>query len=96
VDDFIHYITIFQTVTLLYVKSILRVMKLVAKEWEITIDVFSFKAEHIGCDREATMFNSDGRPSSSISEHDEDSYCVCGCAIISPKLKEFKIITESI
>ena len=74
----------------------MRVMKLTANEWEITIDVFNFKAEHIGCDREVTMFNSDGRPSSSISEHDEDSYCVCGCAIISPKLKEFEIITESI
>ena len=71
-------------------------MKLVAKDWEITIDVFNFKAEHLGCNREVIMFNSEGHPSSSISEHDEDSYCVCGCAIISPRLNEFEIIIESI
>ena len=71
-------------------------MKLVAKDWEIRIDVFNFKAEHIGCSKVVTMFNSDGHPSSSISDHDEDSYCVCCCMVISPKLKEFEIITESI
>ena len=71
-------------------------MKLTTDEWEITIDVFNFRAEHIGCSKVVTMFNSDGLPSSSISDHDEESYCVCGCAIISPRLKEFDIITESI
>lgn len=88
--------TIFYTVTLLYLESLLRVMKLTTDEWEITIDVFNFKVEHIGCDKEVTICNSDGHSSSLISEHDEDSYCVCGCRSISPRLKEFDIITESI
>lgn len=70
-------------------------MKLVAKEWEITIVGNSFKAQHIDCDEEAVIFNRNAHSSPLIIDHDEDSYCVCKCTITSPRLKDFEIVTES-
>ena len=70
-------------------------MKLVAKEWEITIVGNSFKAQHIGCDEGAIIFNRNAHSSPMIMDHDEDSYCVCKCMVTSPRLKDFEIVTES-
>lgn len=82
---------------LLYFGNILIAMKLkIEDEWEITIHGSTFRPKHIGCELNAIMFNSDGQALSSIKEHDDESYCVCGCALVSPKLKEFEIVVESI
>lgn len=71
-------------------------MKFVTEDWEIKVRNGRFEAIHLGCGREVTVFNSYGHASPYIEDHDEDSYCVCQCMIISPRLKEFEIITESI
>ena len=71
-------------------------MRFETEDWAITLKNGRFVATHKGCGKEATMFNKDGHPSSLIDSHDENSYCVCSCMIISPRLKEFEIIVESI
>jgi len=72
------------------------VMRFETEEWVIRLRNNKFKATHIGCGREATIFNKDGHASPLFLNHDENSYCVCKCMIISPRLKDFKIIAESI
>ena len=71
-------------------------MRFEIEEWVIKVVNGRFKATHIGCGKEVTMFNSYGHASPYTADHDEDSYCVCKCMIISPRLKEFEIIAESI
>ena len=71
-------------------------MRFETEDWVIKLKNGKFVPTHKGCGREVTMFDKDGRPSAVIDGHDEDSYCVCSCMIISPKLKEFEIIVESI
>jgi len=70
-------------------------MRFEAEDWVIKVRNGSYEPIHTGCGKEVTMFDSYGHASLFVSEHDEDSYCVCECAIVSPRLKEFKIITES-
>lgn len=71
-------------------------MRFETEDWEIKVRNGKFKASHVGCGREVTVFNSNGHASPYAMEHDEDSYCVCFCMVMSPRLKEFKIIAESI
>ena len=71
-------------------------MRFEIEDWVIKVRNGRFKATHLNCDKEVAVVNIYGQDSPYVSDHDEDSYCACQCMLISPRLKEFEIITESL